>query len=201
MIAEFFWDIFQPIYDGGWVMAPLFVLGLLMYGLGFYLLFALLPVKATKVSDAQCRDWVANPNLAKGQLREILEYTTVGVTTIEGVQERFEEIRLNEIPKINVNISVLVVMVAAAPLLGLLGTVLGMLTTFQGLAAGGAEKTTSLVADGIRVALITTEMGLFLAIPGTFLVYVVRSMRNGFLRLLVRLESFALQRIKERSAA
>ena len=191
-------EFIQPILDGGWVMIPLFALGLMVYGFGFRMILTLLPIRAGKVTDEECRRWVQDPASGPMQIGEIVRYSQNEVKSLDEIQSRFEEIRLNEIPRINININVLNILVNAAPLLGLLGTVLGMLTTFQGLAAGGSEKTTALVADGIRVALITTEMGLFLAIPGTFLVYLVKQMRNSFLRLIVRLENVTLQIYKGR---
>jgi biopolymer transport protein ExbB len=200
-MSEAFLDFVQPIIDGGWVMVPLFILGLLIYGLGFRMVLQLWPVRVTSLTDELCHNWVQHPELAPGPVAEIIRYARDGLRSLDDIRTRFEEIRLEEIPRINISIQVLNVLVNAAPLLGLLGTVLGMLTTFRGLALGGAEKTTTLVADGIRVALITTEMGLFLAIPGTFLVYVVRQMRNAFLRLLVRLENVMLQEHKDAFAA
>ena len=56
-------------------------------------------------------------------------------------------------------------LVAVAPLLGLLGTVLGMIETFQALVDGNVEMTVKL-ADGIHVALYTTQAGLMAALPG-----------------------------------
>ena len=56
-------------------------------------------------------------------------------------------------------------LVVVAPLLGLLGTVLGMIETFQALVHGNVEMTTRL-ADGIHVALYTTQAGLMAALPG-----------------------------------
>ncbi len=56
-------------------------------------------------------------------------------------------------------------LVAVAPLLGLLGTVVGMIETFQALVHGNIEMTTSL-AEGIHVALYTTQAGLMAALPG-----------------------------------
>lgn len=56
-------------------------------------------------------------------------------------------------------------LIVAAPLLGLLGTVLGMMETFG--AADGRDMTES-VAAGIGTALITTQFGLFVALPGMF---------------------------------
>ncbi|MGH8019798.1 MAG: MotA/TolQ/ExbB proton channel family protein [Opitutaceae bacterium] len=185
-------DFIQPILDGGWVMFPLFLLGLAIYGLGFRMILTLLPMRARKGSEQTGLRWVQNPANAPKQIGEIVRYARAGEGSA-AVRARFEEIRLTEIPRINIDIRVLGILVNAAPLLGLLGTVLGMLTTFDGLAAGGSEKTATLVAEGIRVALITTEMGLFLAIPGTFLVYVVKQLRNSFLHLLVRLENASLR--------
>ena len=56
-----------------------------------------------------------------------------------------------------------------APLLGLLGTVFGMVDTFTALAVGrGAGDTAQAVAGGISQALITTQVGLVVALPGLF---------------------------------
>lgn len=60
------------------------------------------------------------------------------------------------------------VLIAAAPLLGLLGTVIGMLDTFKGIGAASGQDTTKAVADGVKVALITTQTGLMIAIIGVF---------------------------------
>ena len=56
-------------------------------------------------------------------------------------------------------------LVAAAPLLGLLGTVIGMMDTFHA-AAGEAAQDAGALADGIGKALVTTQAGLAAAIPG-----------------------------------
>jgi biopolymer transport protein ExbB len=61
----------------------------------------------------------------------------------------------------------LAALTAAAPLLGLLGTVAGMIETFDAVAAAGGS-TGARVADGIRQALVTTQFGLVVAVPGVF---------------------------------
>nr|HDM59046.1 MotA/TolQ/ExbB proton channel family protein [Bacillota bacterium] len=62
---------------------------------------------------------------------------------------------------------ILAAMVAAAPLLGLLGTVFGMIDTFWAVSQTGVD-TANLVARGISQALITTQFGLVTALPGVF---------------------------------
>jgi biopolymer transport protein ExbB len=56
---------------------------------------------------------------------------------------------------------------ASAPLLGLLGTVMGMMNTFDAVASVSGD-TGSQVANGISSALITTQFGLVIALPGVF---------------------------------
>jgi biopolymer transport protein ExbB len=62
-------------------------------------------------------------------------------------------------------------MVSAAPLLGLLGTVLGMEKTFNGLSQQGASGSMENLASGIAEVLITTESGLAVALPALLLIY------------------------------
>jgi biopolymer transport protein ExbB len=62
-------------------------------------------------------------------------------------------------------------MIAAAPLLGLLGTVSGMEKTFEGLSAKAGEKSMEGLAGGISEVLVATESGLAVAIPAMLLVY------------------------------
>jgi len=65
-------------------------------------------------------------------------------------------------------LAVIGVLAAIAPLLGLLGTVLGMIQTFQVIALFGTSNAKAM-AGGISVALITTQTGLLIAIPGLFI--------------------------------
>ena len=88
------------------------------------------------------------------------------------------------------------------PLLGLLGTVTGMLTTFGALATGsGGEKTMSLVASGISEALITTETGLVVALPGLFFQYVLARKHERYKAFLAHLETTCTQSLFKRLRA
>jgi biopolymer transport protein ExbB/TolQ len=63
-------------------------------------------------------------------------------------------------------------MIAAAPLLGLLGTVSGMAHTFEGLSSQSGQRSMGALARGISEVLVATESGLSVAIPALILVYV-----------------------------
>ena len=78
--------------------------------------------------------------------------------------ERREEEGLRALRK---DMLVLAALTAIAPLLGLLGTVVGMIQTFDAVAAVGGN-TGGRVASGISQALITTQFGLVVAVPGVF---------------------------------
>jgi biopolymer transport protein ExbB len=65
-------------------------------------------------------------------------------------------------------LGVLPILLSALPLLGLLGTIVGLLTTFRAM-AGSRELNQDFVSSGIAAALITTQLGLIMVIPGLLL--------------------------------
>jgi biopolymer transport protein ExbB/TolQ len=65
-------------------------------------------------------------------------------------------------------------LIIGAPLLGLLGTVVGMLYSFHGLSMQAGHETARVVADGVSRALVTTQTGLTIAIPALFLSQSIR---------------------------
>jgi hypothetical protein len=65
-------------------------------------------------------------------------------------------------------------MIKAAPLLGLLGTVIGMIHTFDNLAMAAGKKSIEGLTGGISIALISTEAGLGVAIPAILLLYLAQ---------------------------
>ena len=67
-------------------------------------------------------------------------------------------------PRIRQHLQLIAVLAAVAPLLGLLGTVLGMIETFEVIALFGTGNAKAM-AGGISVALVTTELGLAIAVP------------------------------------
>ncbi|MBC8425184.1 MotA/TolQ/ExbB proton channel family protein [bacterium] len=94
-------------------------------------------------------------------LRAGLASRTESRETLESVMQ---ESILHELPRLERALSVLSILGAVAPLLGLLGTVTGMITTFRVITMFGTSDP-RLMSGGISEALVTTELGLAVAIP------------------------------------
>ena len=95
-------------------------------------------------------------------------------TDIETLELKLTEAILRESPKINRLLTVLKIIAVVAPLLGLLGTVTGMIVTFQAITLFGTGDP-KLMAGGISQALVTTVLGLSVAIPTVLLHTLVAS--------------------------
>ena len=110
--------------------------------------------------------------------------------TLDDTAHAFSELRAIEMPEVERDLRFLKVAMSAAPLWGLLGTVTGMLFTFDGLSkGGGGDNTMNMVASGISEALITTQTGLMVALPGYFFFYYLKGGRDKFEAFAARLES------------
>lgn len=83
-------------------------------------------------------------------------------------QVLIDEIQLKALPSLQKRLGILSIVAKAAPMLGLLGTVLGMITTFEIIAMYGLGDPGKM-ANGIRLALVTTAGGLMVAIPVIFI--------------------------------
>lgn len=180
---------------GGWVMLPLLFLSLMIYGTAVQLWLYFRRSQFDKVPDEKWMGWIQDPSSAEGEIGEIVRYVQSGGGSMRQIQSRFLEVNTSRLPEIDQRILLMNVLVAAAPLLGLLGTVLGMLTTFDGISIGGT-KTTDVIARGISEALITTEMGLLVAVPGYLFISVLKTKRSEFVALLARIESQTIQKFR-----
>jgi biopolymer transport protein ExbB len=83
----------------------------------------------------------------------------------DGVREAIEEAGLMEVPRLEEKLNVVATLAQIAPLLGLLGTVLGFLKIFGALQAAGTHAHMEQLAGGVWQALISTAMGIAIAIP------------------------------------
>src|SRR6185369_6190700 len=84
----------------------------------------------------------------------------------DGVREALEEAGLVEVPQLEEKLNVLATIAQVAPLMGLLGTVLGFIKVFSTLQETGLYANMAQLSAGIWEALICTAAGLAIAIPG-----------------------------------
>ena len=110
-------------------------------------------------------------------------YETHRGSDIETLELKLDEQILKETPKIERFNEIVKVLAAVAPLLGLLGTVIGMIITFTAITIYGAGDP-QLMAGGISTALVTTVLGLIAAIPLILLHAVAAGMARGNQQLL-----------------
>jgi len=189
-------DVLRIWQSGGWVMVPLFVLAALLYTQAFQLLLYVRRTNLSGSGEWAWAEWVRSPEQAEGRVREVIEYTQTDVSSAQQVRSRFDEIRRSLLSLIERRARFLSSLVAAAPLLGLLGTVLGMLRTFYGIATSGGAETAGTVAAGISEALVTTQTGLTIALPGLFIVMIIQRQRHALEARLARLECLTLSHLK-----
>lgn len=101
----------------------------------------------------------------------IAAMTTVTASNINEhiSRETAARIAADHIDKLRTGLRVLEVIATTAPLLGLLGTVLGMIEAFKALEDAGSQVDPAILSGGIWVALLTTAVGLIVAIPAVFM--------------------------------
>jgi len=107
---------------------------------------------------------LAHPSNDNALGRILLTYKEDKALDIDALELKMGEAVLREVPHINRHLPLLKIIAAVAPLMGLLGTVTGMIITFQAITLFGAGDP-RLMAGGISQALITTVLGLSVAIP------------------------------------
>lgn len=143
----------------GYVLIGLGALGLLIAAWRFlYLGWVALQVKSQLKSKHSPR--LNNP---LGRMLSALQ----GVENVQRAELLIDKALLQEVPRLERCNSLVKLLAAIAPLLGLLGTVTGMIETFQSITVLGTSDP-KLMAGGISQALITTVMGLCVAIPLLF---------------------------------
>ncbi len=196
-------DIIIDIWvRGGWLMIPLFVLALFIYTVGFELIYFFHKYAFDRADKDTWGHWVERPDEAEGDLGQAIAFSMQSDNLAQSRRclREFTDAYLGPTRR---RIQFLSILVPASPLTGLLGTVIGMIATFNGLAASTGGDTIDLVADGISQALITTQTGLIIAIPGYFIINHTRRRCRELEVFFAELEVRVLQRFerKEKLAA
>lgn len=172
-------DLKERIQQGGWI--GYIILGLGAIGLLIALLrFIILTVVGRGVDSQQKQKEIS----LKNPLGRILSvYNETGEQDVETLSLKLDEAILREIPKIERGIVTLAIIAAITPMLGLLGTVSGMIETFQSITLFGTGDP-KLMSGGISQALVTTELGLAVAIPIMLIHSAISSKSNRLVQIL-----------------
>lgn len=184
---------------GGPLMYGLAALGLVIYFSIFELLLYLRRHNHYKTDQNEWGHWVDSPADAKGEMAKMVEFTQQDMRGTEQIRRRFEELRAAYLPQLDRRIRFCGILIGAAPLTGLLGTVMGMLATFFGLSQSAGGETLDVVAGGIREALITTQTGLVMAIPAYVLISSARKQMAEISLFFIRMEILTILKFENKN--
>ncbi len=160
----------------GYAITAVGVFGLILALIRLVVLSAV----SAKVSS-QLKSDKANDNNPLGRVLKVHEDNPSMDT--ETLELKLSEGILKETPKLESGLNLLKIIAAIAPLMGLLGTVTGMIVTFQAITIFGAGDPKAM-AGGISGALVTTVLGLLVAIPMVLLHTIVNGRAQGVIHVL-----------------
>ena len=183
----------ERINQGGLVGYFIIFIGLLGLALSLWRLF-ILRQDGQSINQQLTTDIISRDNALGRILSVQSEHDTMET---EALELKIDEAILKEVPKLEKYHSIIKVFAAVAPLLGLLGTVVGMIVTFQALTLFGTGDP-KLMAGGISQALVTTMLGLIVAIPLVFLHSVLTSWSGTLIEVLEEQSAGLIARHAER---
>jgi biopolymer transport protein ExbB len=180
--------LFDMLYDGGWAMIPLGILSVATFGFAVFNFISIRRDnfindsvieeldKACSAMDidaahALCAE---NPSPVTNTFNHGLDQIKQSKFVPDAVEKAFESAAAKELAGPYVIVNYLSIIAALAPMVGLLGTVSGMVKAFNSIASQGMGKP-ELLADNISEALITTASGMAIAIPAMFFFFFFRN--------------------------
>lgn len=190
------WSQAQVIWlSGGWAMIAIAVIALVLFSIGLNMWLKLSRKGFTRVPESVWRQWIEHPVERKGAVGRLLDFIS-GSRSINDMALAFDHVHATETAPFERDLRLMRICVGTAPLVGLLGTVTGMLTTFDALSTGsGGDQTMGMIAGGISEALITTETGLVIALPGLFFQYQLQRKFERYKAFLAHLETVCTQKL------
>jgi biopolymer transport protein ExbB len=157
-------DTLERLAQGGAIGYIIMALGVIGFLYGVVRLVVL-----TRISQKMTRQ-MNNPEISEdnplGRVLAVAEHSAAQET--DNLELLLDEAITREVPALERGIAMIKLLAAVAPLLGLLGTITGMILTFQSISLFGTGDP-KLMAGGISQALVTTMQGLCVAIPLLFL--------------------------------
>ena len=150
----------ERIDQGGWIGYTIIVVAF------FGILLAIFRWAMLMIASMRVRSQMksSTPSESNPLGRVMLAYEEHKGEDLETLQLHLDDAVLKEIPRLERGLNLVKVLAAVTPLMGLLGTVIGMIVTFQAITLFGTGDP-KLMAGGISQALITTVLGLIAAVP------------------------------------
>ncbi|WP_372749814.1 MotA/TolQ/ExbB proton channel family protein [Litorivivens sp.] len=167
--------MFEMVKAGGWLMLPILLCSAAALAICIERWIELNPKKiAPPNTFPQVSDWLKNNQMDAEKLRRLRQSSALGEILAAGLanarhgrevmKESIEDAASHVIHRLEKYLNALGTIAAITPLLGLLGTVIGMIRVFSEIMLQGTGNA-SVLAGGISEALITTASGLSVAIP------------------------------------
>lgn len=195
--------MFELVTAGGWLMAPIIACSIVAFAIIAERLWTLRVKRVIPRSlVAQVWDWAKERKFDLERLQTLRASSPLGRILAAGLSNRnasrevmkesIEDTGRHVVHELERYLNTLGTIAAIAPLLGLLGTVIGMIKVFSAITTQGVGNPAAL-AGGISEALITTAAGMVVAIP-TLMFY--RYFRGKVALLVIRMEQQAVRMVE-----
>lgn len=195
--------MFEIVQAGGWLMIPIILCSVISAAICVERFWALRRQQiAPRNLLAQVWNWIKNSELDAKRMRDLKNGSSLGQILAAGItnhrrgrdimKESIEEVASHVVHELERYLNTLGTVAAITPLLGLLGTVIGMIRVFTSIKLEGTGNA-AVLAGGISEALITTAAGLTVAIPSLFF---YRFFQRRINELAVSMEQEALKLIE-----
>jgi len=188
--------LMERIRQGGIIGYVIIALGIIALLIALERFFALL-LTGRKIKH-QIKDKTPDSGNPLGRI--MFAYTNNPNVDTETLGLKLDEAILRELPRIKRGLRTLAILAAVAPLLGLLGTVTGIIETFQSITLYGTGDP-RLMSGGISQALVTTVLGLIVAIPILLLHSMLAGRSNQLVQILDEKSTAIVAKIAEKRNA
>jgi biopolymer transport protein ExbB len=186
---------FERVKDDGGVVGYVIIgIGLIGLLLCFWKVFVLYTTGSQ--IGKQLNNETANKSNPLGRIMSV--YTDNTRVDIETLELKLDEAIIRECAPLETGLSLIKVLYVVAPLLGLLGTVVGMIATFQMITLFGTGDP-RMMAGGISTALVTTVLGLVVAIPLTLFHSFLQGKSKALIQILEEQAAGMVARLAERN--
>ena len=173
-------DVVDYISSAGFIGWPIIALSIVLWSvLGYRWSLLKLPKSFSPERIENYR-----PDGVPSTLFEVMYDDAKRLALVDGTRKSFEVEMQSYQYEVNRGAKVVGSIVAVAPLMGLLGTVAGMIVTFKSMESMALFSQGGGIAGGISQALITTQMGLAVAIPGVLIGKFLNSRQQTFLQVI-----------------